>query len=218
MRKRSTSAISAVTYRNYSLAELRADSAIHITGVILAIVGSIALLSVMVDHTAVGAYVATTIYLTTLVLSITISAVYNVWPISPVKRLLRRFDHSAIYLLIAGTYTPFMAKSGTWWLLATVWAIAAAGVLLKLLKPNRFDRLSIGLYLALGWSGVAAYQELAGALSASILWLILAGGLVYSFGVIFHIVERMPFHNAIWHGLVLIAASIHFAAVCSTVV
>ncbi len=162
-----------------------------------------------------GAYIATAIYLATLVLSISISAVYNVWPVSPVKLFLRRFDHSAIYLLIAGTYTPFMAKSGTWWLLAFVWAIAVAGVLLKFLMPNRFDRLSIGLYLALGWSGVAAYHEFAGTLSASILWLILIGGLVYSFGVIFHVVERLPFHNAIWHGFVLVAASIHYAAVCS---
>ena len=210
--------VAAVIYRDYSLAEVRADSAIHIIGVVMAVAGSIALLAFMVDRTATGAYIATAIYLATLVLSISISAVYNVWPISPVKLFLRRFDHSAIYLLIAGTYTPFIAKSGTWWLLATVWAIAVAGVLLKLLMPNRFDRLSIGLYLALGWSGVTAYHELAGTLSASILWLILIGGLVYSFGVIFHVVERLPFHNAIWHGFVLVAASIHYAAVCSAVV
>ncbi|MBZ9656018.1 PAQR family membrane homeostasis protein TrhA [Phyllobacterium lublinensis] len=211
-------AAAAVIYRDYSLAELRADGAIHIIGVILAIAGSIALLAVMVDHTALGAYVATAIYLATLVLSITISAVYNVLSVSPAKLFLRRFDHSAIYLLIAGTYTPFIAKTGTWWLLATVWAIAAAGVLLKLLLPNRFDRLSIVLYLALGWSGVAAYHDLAGTLSASILWLILTGGIVYSLGVIFHVFERLPFHNAIWHGFVLVAASIHYAAVCSAVV
>ena len=95
-----------------------------------------------------GPYVATTVYLVTLVLSMSLSAAYNIWPISPIKRFLRRFDHSAIYLLIAGTYTPFMAKSGTWWLLAGVWAIAIVGVLLKFLKPDRFDRLSIALYLA----------------------------------------------------------------------
>ena len=129
-----------------------------------------------------GPYVATTVYLVTLVLSMSLSAAYNIWPISPIKRFLRRFDHSAIYLLIAGTYTPFMAKSGTWWLLAGVWAIAIVGVLLKFLKPDRFDRLSIGLYLALGWSGAAAYQEFSGALSATIVWLILAGGVVYSLG------------------------------------
>ncbi len=210
--------VAAVLYRDYSPAELRADRVIHVIGVVLAVAGSIALLAIMVDRTAVGPYIATAIYLATLVLSITISAVYNVWPVSPVKLFLRRFDHSAIYLLIAGTYTPFMAKSGTWWLLAFVWAIATAGVLLKFLMPNRFDRLSIGLYLALGWSGVVGYHDFAGSLSASILWLILIGGLVYSFGVIFHVVERLPFHNAIWHGFVLVAASIHYAAVCSTVV
>ncbi|HMF67316.1 MAG TPA: hemolysin III family protein, partial [Phyllobacterium sp.] len=97
------------------------------------------------------------------------------------------------------------------------WAIAVVGVLLKLLKPDRFDRLSIGLYLGLGWSGAAAYDAFSGALSATIVGLILAGGVVYSLGVIFHVFERLPFHNAIWHAFVLVAASIHFAAVCSAV-
>ncbi|MBB3149190.1 hemolysin III [Phyllobacterium trifolii] len=217
MRKADVSTAPAVVYRNYTLAELRADGAVHVIGVILALGGSVALLLFMFDRTAMGPYVATTVYLVTLVLSMSLSAAYNIWPTSPIKRFLRRFDHSAIYLLIAGTYTPFMAKSGTWWLLAGVWAIAIVGVLLKFLKPDRFDRLSIALYLGLGWSGAAAYQEFSGALSATIVWLILAGGVVYSLGVIFHILERLPFHNAIWHGFVLVAASIHFAAVCSAV-
>lgn len=202
-------------FRKYTLPELWADGVVHISGVTLAIVGSILLLVFGPEEPAT--YAAVAIYLATLVLSMGLSATYNIWPISPVKALLRRFDHSAIYLLIAGTYTPLMAKSGTWWLLSTVWAIAIAGVLLKLLMPNRFDRLSIVLYLALGWSGVAAYQELTLALSATVLWLILAGGLVYSFGVIFHVLERLPFHNAIWHAFVLAAASIHFAAICTAV-
>jgi hemolysin III len=217
MRAANVSTAPAVIYRDYTLAELRADGAVHIVGVALALAGSIALLSFMVDRTVAGSYLATAVYVMTLVLSMSLSALYNIWPISPVKRFLRRFDHSAIYLLIAGTYTPFMAKTGTWWLLIGVWTIAVIGVFLKLLKPDRFDRLAIGLYLGLGWSGAAAYKEFSGALSADVLWLILAGGLVYSFGVIFHIFERLPFHNAIWHAFVLVAASIHFVAVCSAV-
>lgn len=204
-------------FRNYSVAELWADGVVHMVGVTLAIIGSILLLAFVPEEATAGAYAATAIYLATLVLSMALSAMYNIWPVSPTKGFLRRFDHSAIYLLIAGTYTPLMAKSGTWWLLSIVWSIAIAGVLLKLLMPNRYDRLSIVLYLALGWSGVAAYQELTMALSATVLWLILAGGLVYSFGVIFHVAERLPFHNAIWHGFVLMAASIHFAAICTAV-
>ncbi|MBA8878361.1 hemolysin III [Phyllobacterium myrsinacearum] len=207
-----------LAFRNYTVAELWADGIVHMTGVTLTITGSILLLAFGTKEATLGAYTATAIYLATLTLSMGLSAIYNIWPISPVKAFLRRFDHSAIYLLIAGTYTPLMAKSGTWWLLSTVWTIAIAGVLLKLLKPDRFDRLSILLYLALGWSGVAAYQELTMALSATVLWLILAGGLVYSFGVIFHVLDRMPFHNAIWHAFVLTAASIHFAAICAAVV
>ncbi len=207
-----------IIFRNYSVAELWADGAVHVTGTLLAVVASIILLTIVLGRPATGMPGVAAIYVTTLVLSMVLSATYNIWPVSPVKRFLRRFDHSAIYLLIAGTYTPFMAKSGTFWLLTVVWVTAIAGVLVKLLKPGRYDRLSIGLYLALGWSGVAAYHDLEGALSASVLWLILAGGLVYSFGVIFHVLERMPFHNAIWHGLVMTAAGIHFAAVWSVVV
>lgn len=206
-------------FRNYSVAELWADGVVHVVGTILAIVASIILLNTVFGQSAMGISTATAIYAATLVLSMGLSATYNIWPgSSPVKYFLRRFDHSAIYLLIAGTYTPFIAKTGTWWLLATVWGTAAIGVVLKMLMPGRFDRLAIALYLALGWSGIAAYRDLEGALSSSALWLILAGGIVYSCGVIFHVFERLPFHNVIWHTFVLTAASIHFAAVCAVVV
>lgn len=205
-------------FRNYSVAELWADGIVHIVGVALATTASIILLTIVMGQPARGTSAVTAIYLATLILSIALSATYNIWPISPVKSFLRRFDHSAIYLLIAGTYTPFMAKVGTWWLLSGVWVVAVMGILLKLLMPHRFDRLAIGLYLLLGWSGAAAYQELAGALSDSVLWLILIGGLIYSFGVVFHVLERVPFHNAIWHTFVLTAACVHFAAVYSVVV
>ncbi|MEK1890263.1 MAG: hemolysin III family protein [Phyllobacterium sp.] len=211
-------ALPVTIFRRYSVAELWADGVVHVLGTTLAIVASVILLTIVLGQPARGTSTATAVYVGTLVLSMGLSATYNIWPDSSIKYFLRRFDHSAIYLLIAGTYTPFMAKSGTWWLLASVWATAIAGVVLKLLMPGRFDRLAIGLYLALGWSGVAAYRQLEGALSASALWLILAGGIVYSCGVIFHVFERLPFHNAIWHTFVLTAASIHFAAVCAVVV
>ncbi|WP_051614929.1 hemolysin III family protein [Phyllobacterium sp. UNC302MFCol5.2] len=211
-------ALPVTIFRRYSVAELWADGVVHVLGTTLAIVGSIILLTIVLGQSAIGTSTATAIYVGTLVLSMGLSATYNIWPESPIKYLLRRFDHSAIYLLIAGTYTPFMAKSGTWWLLAGVWATAVVGVVLKLVMPGRFDRLAIGLYLLLGWSGVSAYHQLEGALSASVLWLILAGGIVYSCGVIFHVLERLPFHNAIWHSFVLTAAGIHFAAVYSVVV
>ena len=196
----------------YSPAELWADGAIHALGVVLALSGALAFLVAAAGHVDSSEMVATIVYLGTLLLSISASAVYNVWPVSPTKWVLRRFDHSAIYLLIAGTYTPFMVQMETWAMLTLVWAIALMGVSLKLLKPGSFDRLSIGLYLALGWSGVATYDSLP-MLAPGVVWLIVAGGLVYSLGVIFHVWEQLPFQNVIWHSFVLVAASLHFTAV-----
>src|SRR5437660_891421 len=137
-------------------------------------------------------------------------------PVSPTKWLLRRFDHSAIYLLIAGTYTPFLAllKSGIAWTVLTtgLWSSALAGVLLKIALPGRFDRLSIALYLLMGWSGVMAYQHFIPVVPGMALWLLASGGIFYSLGTIFHLWETLRFQNAIWHGCVLIAASCHYCA------
>ncbi len=202
----------------YTIAELWADGVVHVLGVALAVVGIVVFAVAMAGRITVVDFVAAAVYLATLILSIAASAAYNVWPISRTKWILRRFDHSAIYLLIAGTYTPFMVKMETWAMLAGVWSIALVGVGLKLLRPGYYDRLSIALYLALGWSGVATYDSLLTKLTPTVIGLIVAGGLVYSLGVIFHVWERLRFQNAIWHAFVLVAATIHFAAVwCSSV-
>jgi hemolysin III len=145
------------------------------------------------------------------------SAAYNMWPVSPAKWFLRRFDHSAIYLLIAATYTPFLAQMKN--ALASaglgigVWLSAAVGMALKLALPGRFDRLAVILCLLLGWSGVIAYDSLASAIPSSSLWLLAIGGILYSLGALFHVWQRLRFHNAIWHGFVLLAASCHYSAV-----
>ena len=202
----------------YSVAELWVDGIVHVLGVGLALAGAVVFSIAMFGRIDVAGFTAVSVYLSTLILSIAASAAYNIWPISRTKWILRRLDHSAIYLLIAGTYTPFMAKMGTWWMLAGVWAVASLGVALKLFRPGHFDRLSIALYLALGWSGIATYDSLVTKLSPTVLWLIVAGGLVYSLGVIFHVWEKLRFQNAIWHGFVLIAAAIHFVAVwCASI-
>ena len=157
------------------------------------------------------------VYVIGLVTMLAFSAAYNMWPVSPVKWVLRRFDHSAIYLLIAGTYTPFLAQMKN--ALASagfgigVWLSAAVGMALKLALPGRFDRLAIILCLLLGWSGVIAYDSLASAIPSSSLWLLAIGGILYSLGALFHVWQRLRFHNAIWHGFVLLAASCHYSAV-----
>src|SRR5690606_32432214 len=121
---------------------------------------------------------------------LSVSLTYNLWPVtSPAKWVLRRFDHSAIYLLIAATYTPFLAQLGdtplAGWMIAVVWAAAAAGIAIKVLLPGRFDRLAVVFYLAIGWSGVVLAGPLFATLPPASLALILAGGIVYSCGVIF---------------------------------
>src|SRR5262249_16379713 len=124
-----------------------------------------------------------------LVTMLVFSAAYNMWPVSPVKWVLRRFDHSAIYLLIAGTYTPFLGQMKNALVSAGlgigVWLSAAVGMALKLALPGRFDRLAIILCLLLGWSGVIAYDSLASAIPSSSLWLLAIGGILYSLGALF---------------------------------
>jgi channel protein (hemolysin III family) len=118
------------------------------------------------------------------------SAAYNTWPVSAAKRVLRRFDHSAIFLMIAGTYTPFIAQMNgnlvAMGLLAGVWLTAVVGIILKLLLPGRFDRLAVVLYLLLGWSGAVVYEPVMAALPSLGIWLLAAGGALYSMGVVFY--------------------------------
>ncbi|ESR23362.1 PAQR family membrane homeostasis protein TrhA [Lutibaculum baratangense] len=198
---------------NYTPAELWADGIVHAVGLVLGVVAATALFIASLERFDLVGTMAVSTYAASLLLSLGLSATYNIWPVGRTKWLLRRFDHSAIYLLIAGTYTPFMIEAGTYRLMAVVWTVAVAGVALKLIRPGRYERLSIYLYLALGWSGVSALDVFIETLPRATLWLILAGGLVYTLGVIFHLWQTLRFHNPIWHGLVLVAASIHFAAV-----
>ena len=200
---------------NYDRAEIIADGVVHAAGIVLGLIG--AAIVIVVLRARPVALAPTLIYMIGLIAMLGISAAYNMWPISPTKWLLRRFDHSAIYLLIAGTYTPFLAlmKSGLAFAALTVgiWSSALVGVLLKLALPGRFDRLSIALYLMLGWIGVIAYDHLLPVIPGASLWLLAIGGVLYSLGTLFHLWERLRFQNAIWHGFVLLAAGCHYSAV-----
>ena len=145
------------------------------------------------------------------------SAVYNLWPADRAKEWLRRLDHAAIFVMIAATYTPFAVNrlgppSGSI-ILGLVWLGAAAGVTLKLLLPRRFEAASVCLYLGLGWLILGVIRPLSSSVAAADFWLLVAGGIIYSTGVIFYLVEKLPYHKAIWHGFVLIAVLLHFAAV-----
>src|SRR4029077_4376540 len=206
---------------NYDRAEIIVDAVIHslgVTGSVIAAVALIVIASLVASGTEIA---AVSIYVAGLLAMLTFSAVYNLWPVSRAKWVLRRFDHSAIYLLIAATYTPFIVALKESYLaialLIGVWCVAIAGVVLKLALPGRYDRLAVGLYLAMGWSGMMLYPTVVKALPATALGFIVAGGVSYSLGVIFHAWQRLRFQNAIWHCFVLLGAGCHYTAILDLV-
>lgn len=205
-----------------SRAELVADGIVQGTAVAGALVGGVALLWAATDHTGPGEYAAAVLYVVSLLAVLTISLIYNLWPISPTKWLLRRFDHAAIYLLIAGSYTPFLAQlkdaAVGWMVAAVVWGGAVIGMALKLFLPGRLDRLAVLFCLAIGWSGVAVADHLFGVLPPAAITLLAAGGIAYSLGTVFFIWHSLPFQTALWHGFVVIGATLHFAAVTDLLV
>jgi hemolysin III len=208
---------------DYTRREILADGVIHFLGVAFGVAGAIAIviLAALARLPALEQG-AVAIYAAALVSMLGVSATYNMWPVGRRKWLLRRADHALIYLMIAGTYTPLVALVGNgtvaWSLLGGVWLVAGIGIALKLTLPGRFDRAAIGLYLLLGWSGLAAYDSVIARLQPDALWLLAAGGLLYSFGVVFHVWRSLPFQNAIWHAFVLAATACHFGAVLGTVI
>jgi len=206
---------------NYDRAELWADGVVHVVGVCCGLVAAVILLGLAGHYLSASQIAAVAVYSSGLLAMLGISATYNLLPVSRFKWWVRRLDHSAIYLLIAATYTPFIvqmkASLFTVALLVAVWALALVGSAIKILMPGRFDRLSIVLYLAIGWSGVLVYDNMVASLSAATLTLIAAGGVMYSLGVIFHIWERLRFQNAIWHSFVLLGAACHYSAVLDMV-
>jgi hemolysin III len=207
---------------DYDMNEIIADGIVHAVGVTISMISIVALLVMAAPAAGAWEFTSLLVYGVGLLTVLTVSALYNLWPVSPIKWMLRRFDHSAIYLLIAGTYTPFItqmkANAEPLVLLVGVWLASVVGIALKLRFPGRFDRLSILLYLLLGWSGVTAYESLFGTLPASTLWLLAIGGILYTTGVVFHLWESLRFQNAIWHTFVLVAAGCHYAAVLDCLV
>ncbi len=206
---------------NYDRAELIADGVIHAIGVLSGIVAATVLVVLTALYASAIDIVGVSIYVAGLLSMLVLSATYNLWPVSRAKWVLRRFDHSAIYLLIAATYTPFILelKNSLFALalLIGVWCVAIFGIVLKLVYPGRFDRVAVGVYLAMGWSGMMLYDAVVKALPSMALWFVVAGGALYTFGVIFHAWRRLRFQNAIWHGFVLAGAACHYTAVLDLV-
>ena len=206
---------------NYDRAELIADGVVHVIGVAFGLVAATVLIVLTAVYASPIDVAAVSVYVAGLLAMLVLSATYNLWPISRAKWVLRRFDHSAIYLLIAATYTPLIMElkdsAFAIALLIGVWCLAISGVVLKLALPGRYDRVAVGLYLAMGWSGMMLYDPVVKALPSMALWFIVAGGVLYSFGVIFHAWQRLRFQNAIWHCFVLLGAACHYTAILDLV-
>jgi len=196
--------------------EVLADVAVHALGLALGAAGVVVMLWVALQSSGDGHLVPVSVYLAGLLAMLGCSAVYNVWRSCRWREWLRRFDHAAIFVMIAGTYTPLVLRLPGGWavgLTTGVWTAALAGVAAKLFQPRRIEALSVALYLALGWVGVIAAEPLLAALDHTTLVLLLTGGVVYSVGVVFHLATRWPYARALWHGFVVIAAATHYAAI-----
>ena len=208
--------------RAHSFHELIADSCVHGLGLGAGIAGAIVLLIVAGHQGSSTKLVSVLIYSLALLAMLAASAAYNLGYATRFRALLRRFDHSAILLMIAGTYTPFT----TYWhagavsvaLTLGVWATTSAGIAVKFASPALFEKISVALFLGLGWASLAILGPIVTSIPMSSLVALVCGGLLYSFGVIFHLRQNMPFHNAIWHVFVLGAAACHYVAILTGVV
>ena len=204
--------------QGYSLAEEIANSISHGLGCVFGIVGLVLLLTQAVEMQAnITAITSYSLYGGSMILLFLASTLYHAIPHQRAKYWLKKFDHCAIYLLIAGTYTPFLLvglKSPlAQGLMVVIWSLALAGIIFKLTIAHRFKVLSLVTYLSMGWLSLVVIYQLATKLSAGGVCLLAAGGIVYSLGVIFYVSRRIPYNHAIWHGFVLGGSVLHFCAI-----
>jgi hemolysin III len=201
----------------YTTAEELANSLTHGVGLVLAVVGLVALIATAALRGGALQVVGCAVFGASLVLLYTSSTLYHSVRSPGAKSFLRTVDHSAIFLLIAGTYTPFtlvtLRGPWGWWLFAVVWSLAVAGITLRLVMRRRPTVLFLSLYLAMGWCVVVAARPLFAAVGPVGAALVVAGGLAYTAGVPFYVWRRLPYHHAVWHGFVLAGSAFHYAAV-----
>lgn len=202
----------------YPLAEEVANTIIHGIGMILGIVGLVLMLNQAGKTDAsIIAITSYTLYGSSIILLYLASTLYHAVPHLPAKRWLKKIDHCAIYLLIAGTYTPFLlivlASQLARGLMIFIWFMAAIGILFKLIFAHRFRIVSLITYLCMGWLSLIVIYQLIQNLPIGGVMLLAMGGIIYSLGVVFYVWERIPYNHAIWHGFVLSGTICHFLAI-----
>lgn len=199
-----------------------ANTVTHGVGVVLSVAGLLAMVLRSVDQGDAWKIISTAVFGTTLVILYTASTCYHAVKSEQTKLILRKFDHAAIFLLIAGSYTPFVLVTlrGPWgWsLFGVVWGLAVVGVVLKFWFAGRFRFASTGIYLGMGWIVVIAIKPLLAALPrVGFIWLLIGGG-CYTFGAVFYLWKSLRFHHAIWHVWVLAGSVCQWIAVFGYVI
>ncbi len=211
------SATSGTALPTYAFGDELASCVIHGIGIVLSIAGLAILVAFASLYGDTRAVVACAVYGTTLILCYTASTLYHSIPGVLAKRVLRTFDHIAIFLLIAGTYTPFtlIALPGAWgWsLFCIIWALAIMGSALELGLLKRYRKLAVLMYVGMGWVGLVAFKPLSQHLQTGGTVLLIAGGLAYTLGVPFYLWRKLPYHHSVWHFFVLAGSVLHYLAV-----
>lgn len=201
----------------YHFLEELLNSLSHGVGAGLSIAGMVVLIVLAADMGDAWKVVSFSIFGASLTLLYLSSTLYHGFRRPALKRAFKMLDHCAIYLLIAGTYTPFLLVNLRgpvgWTLFGVIWSLALAGIALKVVYGHRFKLLRVGIYLAMGWLILVASADLAASLNGLAMKLVVAGGIVYTLGVVFYLGNRIPFNHAIWHLFVVGGSVCHFYAV-----
>lgn len=201
----------------YSLGEEIANAITHGIGALLSIV-ALVLLIIVAAVWGNGWHLASAIvYGVTMFLLYMASTLYHAITHKGARRVFKVIDHAGIYLLIAGTYTPFtlvtIREDGGWWLFAVVWILAAAGISLEAFWVNRPKWVSAVVYLSMGWLAIFVVKPLMANLEPTGVWLLIGGGLAYTVGTVFYVLKRVKFMHAVWHLWVLAGSALHFLSV-----
>jgi len=198
----------------YTFAEEILNASTHGLGILLSIVGLSVLIAFATLNGSVMLIVSCAIFGTSLIFGYTFSTLYHAITNKKAKQIFRKFDHASIYFLIAGTYTPIalvVLKGALGWsIFGVVWSVSILGIILEFINSAKFRKLSIILYLLMGWFIIIATNQLTRSMEPEGLWLLLAGGLSYSIGVIFYIWKKLPYNHAIWHLFVLGGSICHY--------
>ncbi|MFT3784329.1 MAG: hemolysin III family protein [Nibricoccus sp.] len=205
----------------YTNGEEIANSITHGIGVLLSVAALALLVTIAVSHGDAWSVTSGAIYGSTLIIAYTASTIYHSLRSERAKRFFRKLDHAGIFLLIAGTYTPFLLVSlrGPWgWsLFGVIWGLCVAGIIMKFFLAGRFRVISTLIYIFMGWMIAIAFRPLLSALPAAGVWLLVAGGICYTGGTVFYLWKSLRYHHAIWHLFVLAGSICHFFSVLNYV-